>query len=438
MVLYDTKSSLEKKLSSHSRPAGQSGRTTSQLQQQQRYIPQPVVKGNFGLITRPPPARSMQSKIIIPPWTSHKNTFIDSATSSSNTGGGGDTGSVSTSTHNEKDSLNAEMSPSIEVAAISPLHSQPASSSSSTPYPVDNNNYPGYPSWTPPTLAWKQPSVSVATTAVKEDPGGAENQKSRRKSGGVGHRPSVSSKAHKEALDREKRLPPNPLPYHLSFSYTDTKTSHNTFKPPDIVVQPPSNECNLDQQLQSAHSAPCIIPGTSDNNTNNINLISDPNFNAFLSLFSAGGGGVAPSFPLQQQQQHYMNSMVGNNNHGNGTGILPFASTIPTPQFPAQGQLMQQQQQQQPLYDESRPLWMPFMPSTNAMTPLFHHIPFESLGTGAGVSSNSAADNLLFSAENGNLSFGPMQFSGSSSGSAPLDSNNDDAAARLMNVFLPM
>ena len=68
---------------------------------------------------------------------------------------------------------------------------------------------------------------------------------------------------------------------------------------------------------------------------------------------------------------------------------------------------------------ETRPMWMPFMPSTNAMVPLYHHVPFESLG----------GENLLFStnAQQG-MGFGPLVMGTHGDGGT---------AERLENVFLP-
>ena len=357
------------------------------------YQSQPVVKGNFGLITRPPPPYATKNRITIPSWTSHKNTFVDSATSSNSMNH--DTVSVSSSI--EKDSNHT--SQSIEIA-LPPSNSNTTNhdrSSSSQSYPTDNYNYPGYPSWTPPTLIWTNPAAKKQNSPTKE------RVKAR------------------EMIDREKRLPPNPLPYHLSFSYTDTKTSHNTHKPLDYNHSSVSGQhidLNMQNSLKNEGNDVANFPTDVFEKPATSIFEDNANYNAFSSLFSSEATPQS-IIPLKPPQLFDANSTFGNL-------IGP---------------------QQAMSFEETRPMWMPFLPSTNAMVPLYHHIPFESLGSSTVVSIpqdnfNNESDNLFFSSQQ-NLSFGPLHMHGSVSQNTTLidqliDPANFEKNDRLKDVFLPI
>jgi hypothetical protein len=270
------------------------------------------VKGNFGCIARPPLVHTVR-KVASMPWTSHKNTFVDSCSSSdpdsnSQSQKGGNPIHSSVQTHTSSEGTSTHIQSLMSLAK-------------------DNNNYPGFPAWTPPNLQW-----------VPQEHLGSRKQ-------------SASNLTRK----LKNFQPPNPIPYHLSFSYADSKQLHTT--------------------------------STISNTNSNTNIFMDPLFPPLVS-----NGSLFPTANL-------------------------FSLNASQAQMP-------QNNFSQSLFEDDKNIWMPFLPSTNAMVPLYHHMPFEGL-TMPDIARPIANSAIVFD------SYDQFVFQGL--GSQQVDAPIGD----LSNVFLP-
>ena len=88
---------------------------------------------------------------------------------------------------------------------------------------------------------------------------------------------------------------------------------------------------------------------------------------------------------------------------------------------------------------------MPFLPSTNAMVPLYHHMPFDNMNTmnqsyASGIPYNNNMGNNLWD-QQALFSYNdmaPLQLHGNNGDQSSSGNTNVQNNDRLMDVFLPL